>query len=200
MSEAAQRLPPVRFVDALADLSIPAGLELRKQDRFAGSSETVIPDSPARSVEELARLFSAAHSDYSATVVDGTMVVRPAQNRSEYLDGAAPLLSVTVRGLMRVTEKLFAPLNPGLDAEGARAGSVLGPVGVEVDRGENLEIRLDTRGKTVLETLTAIARATGHPWFVVTDSATPPHILRAGFVHRYGTTTEATVLERPASR
>lgn len=200
---AAVRRPPLEFVMDLAHAAIPAGIEIRAADRSNeryGDLSEVPPATADRG--QLARLFNQHHSTYHAQLIDGVVVVRPSQDATPYLGQTlAPDVVLRERGLMRTIERIFSVLDPRLSAAGPRVGSVLGPVGVDVDRGENLAVEIDARGRSLIQVLDDLARAApGHAWLVVTDGQTPAHIIRAGLIHQYRTTTEepvSTALQRP---
>jgi hypothetical protein len=186
---------PLSFVLVLAEAGIPAGLELRDADRRQASSmrpmtREQMSAEPTVPLEGVLAAFNQSHPDYRAEVVDGVVVVRPVTGRSGYLDSFAPNRTLSGQGLMRIAEKVFAPLDSRLDQPGGRIGSTLSPIGVTVDRGEGLDLAIEARGRTVLSVLNELARH-GHPWLVVTSSERKGSpITRYGFAHRYRTTSE----------
>jgi hypothetical protein len=194
---------PVAFVMLLAEAAIPAGLEVREPDAHPKSGQRFdLPrdagTAPMAAANDLIAAFNRAHPEYQAAMADGVIVVRPATRVPDYLDQPSTLGQFTGKGLMRVAEHLFAPLDPKLAAPGGRLGSYPGAIGVEVDRGEQLQITVDGRGLTNLGVLNQVARqAAGHPWLVVVDDiARTPHIVRVGFINRAGTTTETSLTQR----
>ena len=92
---------------------------------------------------QLVDAFNDHHRQYRAEILDKVVVIRPVTQRAAYLDSGAPIGELRAQGLIRIAAKIFAPLDPTLDAAGGRVGSVLGPVGIEIDRGENIEIERD---------------------------------------------------------
>src|SRR5258707_115742 len=83
---------PVEFVMAVADASVPAGLEIRSSELFPRRKpEFDLKSEPTRPVAELVQVFNAYHGDYGATIVDDVLVVRPTGKRSAYLDQPSTL-------------------------------------------------------------------------------------------------------------
>jgi len=189
---------PMNFVNVLTEAGIPAGLEIRESDvrrvglqqRRSGNA----PPKPVVPVEQLIAVFNRDQREYAAALDNGVVVIRPQSGRSDYFQSkpfSAPIAGV---GLMRVSEKVFAPLDPRLDQPGGRPGSFLGQPGVEVDYGDQIRLAVDTANTlTVLNVLIEIAKqAPGHSWVVAT-AGTPSRIVRFGFNHGFGKTTWMTV-------
>jgi hypothetical protein len=195
---------PLSMVNLLAEAAIPAGAEIRQSDyqRFTGSPRRWDPERLSRErfaqettvpADRLVAAFNQSHATYRALMMGGVLVIRPARDRAPYLDGGAPMATLSARGLMPLAERMFVPLDPRLAQEGGRAGSLVGPIGVELDRGDDLQLVVEARGKTVIQVLNDIARqAPGHAWLVVTMDG-DRRIERFGFMHRYGTTSEQSL-------
>jgi hypothetical protein len=201
---AAAAADPTSFAHLLAEAGIPAGLEIREPDMLRVSTptsrrcltvtreeltrETTVP------IEQVVMAFNLGHTGYRAAMMEGVLVIRPVPRSAAYLDSNPPFGQLRGRGLMRFAEKVFAPADPRLDQPGGRVSSVSGPVGVEIDRGDDLDLVIDAVGLTALEVLNQIARlAPGHPWLVVTTHDDTPRVERFGFGDRYGTTTTLAV-------
>jgi len=186
---------PLAFVRLLAESGVPAGIEIKQQDRMRVAPLEKSEQGPPSTVplSELASAFNAAHADYQASITDGVLIVRPRQIQQDYLDAGAPPRELSGVGLMPVATQLFVPLDSKLQGGAGQAASMLGPIGIEVDRGEQIPIRVNGSGRTVLQVLNDIAlQAPGHPWFVATEGQ-PAKIIRFGFVHKHGTTTEQSI-------
>lgn len=186
---------PVSFVAILTEAGIPAGLEIREADlkqpriQQRRSPLQAQPQSNAL-LEQLIAAFNKWQSEYVAILQDGVVVIRPQSGRSDYLNTKPFSGGITGTGLMRVSEKIFAPLDRNLDLPGGRAGSHLGQPGVEVDYGDGLPLSVDGAGNlTVLEVLIKVAKqAPGHSWIIVT-AGKPSRITRYGFIHGTAATT-----------
>lgn len=183
--------PPLVFIGLLAEAAVPAGLEIKQPERFRPASKAYdIDRDSTTSVAELIKVFNLSNRDYRAESMADVVVIRPAERKAAYLDSSAPPGWISGRGLMSMTEKLFAPLHPTLAISGGRPGSLLSPMGMEIDRGENVQLTVDATRRRVIDVLNEIAKqAPGHPWLVTTDDPAAK-IVRFGFMHRHGTTTE----------
>jgi hypothetical protein len=63
-----------------------------------------------------------------------------------------------------------------------------------VDRGENVEVKIDPSGRTVLAVLNEISKvAQAHPWFVTTTGDAVPVILSYGALHRDGNANQISI-------
>ncbi len=195
---------PMTFTSRLADARIPAGLEIREGDIQPIRSRPNRPPVAAEPQQQLVSLerviaaFNKQHSDYVASVEDGVLVIRPLRGRAEYLSTRPFSGEITGTGLMRVAEKIFAPLDRHLDQPGGRPGSRLGQPGIEVDYGDQLQVTLDGLANlTVLDALNRMAtQAPGHPWVVVTAGA-PTKPVRYGFVHAGASVTWMAIQPTP---
>ena len=172
---------PGILVHYLVEASIPAGIELQQSDmpltfppKLAVDGRSTIP------AAELSKAFNERHTTYRAEIVDGVFVIRPVARRASYLDQAAPPIRLHVRGIMAATRKLFAPLDPRLDAAGPRVGTPVGGVDLE---GEAVDIDTDTAGKSVLNVLNAIVNhAPGRAWLALTTDQETTTIGQIGFI------------------
>lgn len=185
---------PMNFASLLTASGVPAGVEIRESDRLrirqrrpppAEAQPRLVP------IEELTAVFNKGQSEYVAVVQDGVVVIRPRSGRAAYL-GTRPFSGVIAgTGLMRVSEKVFAPLDRRLDQPGGRPASRLGQPGVEVDYGDGLHISVNQADKlTVLDVLIQVAKqAPGHAWVVATAGEPTSRIMRLGFIHGASTTT-----------
>lgn len=156
---------PVEFTMALANTSVPSGLEIRESDNVMPSSPPAVSVDPKERValSDLVESFNAQHSDYTAVVMrGGVTVVRPTSGRLAFLDQPSSISQVvTVTGAMAAARRVFAALDPGL------AGPVLNSAG---HRGDDVPLVLDGRdGQTVTDTLNQIVtQAPGRAWVVTT--------------------------------
>jgi hypothetical protein len=188
---------PAGFTRVLADLLIPAGLEIRETDvRARLLPRTELDLKATVDAADVVVAFNRAHPDYEAALLDGVFVIRPTKRLPDYLDQPARTDQFTCQGLMRGAKKVFAALDPRLVSDG-EIGSILGQPGVEIDHGENTTISVDGRGVTNLAALNQIARqAPGHPWLVVvSQSDRAPRIVSLGFIHRFDTSTEVSLTQ-----
>lgn len=208
----AARANPYTFVQLLSQTGVPAGLELHEADRprrgdFRPQWQ---PEALAKqnriSLDTVLTEFNKAQRTYRVEVVDGVVNVRPAQRRASYLDSSPVAGTIRERGLMNVAGRLFEPLSPAIQsATGGRIAVLPSPLGVEIDRGENIDIALEATGKPVVQLLNElVGRTTHQAWLVVTtemDSQFPsPRVVRFGFFHQYWTTTERPIQSAGASR
>jgi hypothetical protein len=188
---------PLTFVRVLAEARVPAGLEIRQSDKSIPPRLSSVPTrerlaQEARvSLDSIAVACNASHRAYRATVAAGVVVVRPTDHAVDYLDQMTVSGQLRARGLMAFAREVFAPLQPTLGRQRAQFGSTPSPVGVDVDRGDALELEIDAQGLTVLEILNEVARrAPGHAWLFVTRDGDTPRIASLGFLHNYGSGTE----------
>ena len=167
----------------LVEAGLAAGLELKEQDYRAFQKSRPLCWSrdalnrehferqPTVAAEALVAAFNAPRDDYVAEVQDGVIVIRPTGARAGYLDSYALAGRLTAVGLMRMGEKVFAPLNPRLDLPGGRVGSRIGRIGVEIDFGDALSLTVDTQIRNVREVLNTIVRqASARAWIVITTN------------------------------
>ena len=203
---------PYTFVHLLSQVGVPAGLELREADRprrgdfrpqwqpEALGKQDRIP------LDMVLAEFNKAQRTYRAELVDGVINVRPVERRAAYLDSSAVTGTIRERGLMNVAGRLFEPLSPAQSATGGRISVLSSPVGVDIDRGENIDIALEVTGKPVVQLLNEIVgRTTQQAWLVVTsemDAAQLPssRVARFGFIHQHWTTTERPIQPATTSR
>ena len=186
---------PVNLVAILSEAGIPAGLEVReadvKQPRIRERSLASGGQAPSNvSPAELIAAFNKSNSEYVAVLQDGVVLIRPVNGRSEYLNTRPFSGSIAGTGLMRVSEKIFVPLDRNLDLPGGRAGSHIGQPGVDVDYGDGLRIAVDAADTlTVIDVLIQVAKqAPGHSWVIVT-AGQPSRITRYGVIHGKAATT-----------
>jgi hypothetical protein len=202
----AAKADPLRFVMQLVEAGVPAGLEIRAADRQRAArsatkwNQTRVPRERIGFEDlvpttQLLTLFNSGRSDYQAALVEGVVVVRPTRDRAAYLDGAASFPDIDANNLFEALKQVFAPLDPSLVARGSSAGSLLSPIGADVDRGASLKLNARSDGKLVIDVLNDFAsKAAGHAWLVTTDDEGT--ITQVGAVHQYGTTTERPIGNR----
>jgi hypothetical protein len=155
---------PVDFAFALANASVPSGLEIRESDDGPPSHPPALDIDPKQRVplDDLVRTFNAQHRDYRAVVMrGGVMAVRPTRRTLPFLDEPSPISQEVVSGLMAAARRVFAAVSPGL------TGPILNSIG---GKGDDIPVALDgTRGRTVIDTLNQIVtQAPGHVWVVTT--------------------------------
>lgn len=190
---AAAQNSPVEFVMALADASVPAGLEIRASERTPRRKpELNIAPQPTQSIAELVRVFNEFHRDYRAALVDDVLVIRPSDKRSAYLDQQSTIGRPTVTGLFPAIRTVFSSLHPSVNPRGGIVGSTTG-VGPEEDFHGSV-FTLDGQGHTVIQVLNQIARQTRRAWFVgISNDDSSPRIIEFGIVHRGGWMTKTIV-------
>ena len=155
----------VEFGFALADASIPAGLEMKELDDGPPLRPAVEIDPKQRvPLDGLVTTFNAQHRDYRAVVMrGGVMVIRPAKGRLSFLDEPSAISQkITVTGLMAAARQVFDALDPGLASR---------PILNSMERkGDDIPVVLDgTGGRTVMDTLNQIVtQAPGRVWVVTT--------------------------------
>ena len=209
----AARANPYTFVHLLSQTGVPAGLELREADRPRRGDfrpqwqPEALAKQDSISLDVVLAEFNKTQRTYRAEFVDGVVNVRPAERRATYLDSSAVTGTIRERGLMNVAGRLFEPLSPAIQsASGGRISVLPSPLGVDIDRGENIDIGLEVTGKTVVRLLNELVGKTTHQaWLVVTSemdsSQLPsPRIVRFGFIHQHWTTTERPTQPAGASR
>jgi len=179
----------------LADAGVPAGVEVKDSDAQFRYKPFKLAADPKVPATDLAKAFNSRHSDYSAAIVDHVFVIRPVSRKAEYLDKSPAPVRLHARGLLSIAEPLFALLDARLAKPGGRVGSVPGPVGEPVDRGDSIELSINSEGRSVLSALNEIAlRAPGHPWLVTTNTdSEPARVTQFGFIHRSGITSLQSV-------
>ncbi len=193
---AAATVHPLAFLWALADASVPAGLEITEKDLSGplGRIPADTSDEAWTTLPQVVAAFNTHHTEYYATITDGVLVIKPAASSAAYLMNPSPVMALRGKGLMTVTKALFAPLDPKLALNGPTGGSYLGPIGVEVDRGEALTLNIDLLDASVIDGLNRIVKQTpGHCWLVITTGGDVPKIARFGFAHRFHTTSEQPI-------
>jgi hypothetical protein len=154
----------VDFAYALANASIPAGLEIKESDDGPPLAPAVNIDPKQRiPLNDLVATFNADRHEYRAVVMSGdVIVIRPVKGMVPFLDGPSPISQeVTVTGLMAAARRVFAALDPGLN------GPVLNSMG---HKGDDISVALDGGGgRTVMDTLNQIVtQAPGRVWVVTT--------------------------------
>jgi hypothetical protein len=208
----AARANPYTFVHLLSQTGVPAGLELREADRPRRGDFRPQWQPEALAKQDRIPLamvlteFNKSQRAYRAELVDGVINVRPAERRSAYLDSPAITGTIRERGLMNVASRLFEPLSATKSVAGGRISVLSSPVGVDIDRGENIDVALEATDKPVVQLLNEIiARTTQQAWLVVTsemDAAQlqSPRVVRFGFIHQHWTTTERPIQPATTSR
>lgn len=180
---------------ALADASVPSGLELWSSDRVPPDKPPFdINRRPTVGLAELAQAFNTYHDDYRAAVLDGVLVVRPARRRAAYLDRDSKLEPMVVTGLMAAERKIFADLDPALAKPGGLAGSTINLDPSE--SGEYTNVFLDGGGRKVIDVLNQLAKQTQRAWLVITSNDDQaPRVLEFGLIHRGGSSTHVALSE-----
>jgi hypothetical protein len=202
----AARANPYTFVHLLSQTGVPAGLELREADRPRRGDFRPQWQPEALAKQELISLddvlaeFNRAQKIYRAEFVSGVVTIRPSERRTTYLDSRGVTDTIRERGLMNFASRLFAPLSSAIQSPtGGRISVLSSPLGLAIDRGEDVDIELDPTGKTIVQLLNDVVARTAHQaWLIVTaDSASPtreaPQVVRFGFIHQYWTTTELPI-------
>jgi hypothetical protein len=183
-------LSPVTVVMLLANAGVPSGLEVRASEPW---QPTYMPDFDAPQLPELSgetfvRAFNTAHADYQASIQDSAIVIRPVGRHATYLDAPSTVGHIVVDGVMTAARKIFARLDPTVDAPGGVAGSYLGISPGEA--GDTAAISLDGYRQTTVDLLNQVVTQSPRAWYVViSDDSGPARVLRCGFVHTRGSTT-----------
>jgi hypothetical protein len=140
----------------LAAASVPSGIELREIDDLSSVRPDYDFDQTSKvPASELVTMFNTQHRDYAANIIDGVIVIRPADGRVSFLDQPSTIAGrIEVTGLLTAAKAVFVPLDPRMT--GPAVSSMLG----DVDRGENARIVLTgaLKGKNVLNLLNDIVR------------------------------------------
>lgn len=175
---------PIEFSAALANASVPAGLEIHQPDDVfpAVWPPTFQLDVTRRiSVTQLVETFNSRRQDYRASVTPaGVVVIRPVERRHPFLDAASQMTeTLTVTGVMSAAIRIFTPLDRSLADPQAGSGSL---------SGENIPIVLNGTGRTVIDTLNQIvAQAPGRTWVVTTRSeGDDQRVIEFGFLEGNG--------------
>ena len=150
---------PVEFAMALARAGVPSGLEVHEADDVLPHPFPEFPRTGSRVSAAVAiGAFNAKNPRYRAVLADGVVVIRPIDKALRFLDQPAAIGSdVKIVGVMAAARRLFAPIAPCL----------LGPVlGSGTRAGEDLSLRLDGTGRTVMETLNHIVKQQPRTWVV----------------------------------
>jgi hypothetical protein len=181
---AAAKQSPAEFVMALANTSIPAGLEIRESDDVKPSRRPAydIDSKETVALAELVESFNAQHRDYRAVVTrGGVTVVRPVKGTLPFLDQPSSLShAVTVTGVTAALRRVFSPLTPG------RTGPILNSLG---RKGEDIPVVVDgSGGRTVIDTLNQIVvQAPGRAWMVTTQQEQDAvRVISFGFIEADG--------------
>ena len=155
--------PLGEFAFALADASVPAGLEIREvDDGAAPPSSSNIDKNQRVPLEEVMTAFNARQHDYHAVVRRGVVVIRPVSGNVSFLERQSPITQeIKITGLMAAARRVFVDLDSGL------SGPILNSIG---HKGDDIPVTLDGRGgRTVMDTLNQIvAQAPGRVWVVTT--------------------------------
>jgi hypothetical protein len=179
---AAQR-SPTDFATALANASVPSGLEIRESDDVPPSGRLTFKVDPERRVpaSELVQTFNAQHRDYHAVMMRGVLVIRPIRGALPFLDEPSTIYPpVAVIGAMAAARRVFSILDPGL------SGVVLNSAGRE---GDKIPVLLDgSGGRTVIDTLNQIVKQTAPRTWVVTTrrQADDVRVVGFGFINAEG--------------
>jgi hypothetical protein len=183
----------LEFATLLATAHVPAGIELREADDVyaAGHPEfnptfnfdeaTTIP------AGDLVNAFNAKHCCYRAEWTDGVFVIRPVDERTEFLEELSSINEpIRVTGVMDAARRVMCQLVPSL-CQGAMIG---GQLGSPETAGFYDSVTIDGTGTTVMETLNQIVRQSPRTWNVVTRLESGQwRIIRYGFIHAHGQRT-----------
>lgn len=184
---------PLELVMALADASVPAGLELLSSDRLPRRKPAFdVEPRPTVGLTDLRQAFNTRHADYRAAVLDDVLVVRPTRRTAAYLDQDSNLEPIVITGVMAAARKIFADLDPALARPGGLAGSAINLDPQE--RGEYTDVSLDGRGRKVIDVLNQLAKQSQRAWVVITSNDDrPPRVLEFGLIHRGGSSTRVSL-------
>lgn len=155
---------PVEFAMALANASVPAGLEIRESDDMLPDRWPVFNLDRTRrvSMADIVSAFNAERRDYHVARMHDVLVIRPVRATLPLLEAASAIDRPTrIVGAMAAARRVFAQLDPGL------LGPILNSLG---HPGDDLPIVLDGRGgRTVIDTLNQIVdQAPPRVWVVTT--------------------------------
>lgn len=187
---AAAEASPVEFVMALANASVPAGLEIREsEDVLPASWPTVNGRRPAWfnadrtnriAATEVVTAFNGSRRDYRAVLTGQVLVIRPIGGTLPFLDQPSAISGPThVTGAMAAARRVFADLVPGL------SGPVLNSLG---HKGDDVPVVLDGGSRKVIDTLNQIVlQAPPRTWVVTTRrQAEDVRVSSFGFIEADG--------------
>jgi hypothetical protein len=174
--------PVSDFTQYLAEMSVPAGVEIRRIDNaWFSQLESNIDRKATVALQEVIQAFNKSHREYQAQLMDGVLVVRPIQRTATFLDQSSTLQRVDVTGVRTALDRVFAQLKPALAGAGGRTGSYLG--GAADDFGDQTVISLDGIDRRVIDVLNQIVRQAPRTWLVETsDDDTSARVVRFGML------------------
>jgi hypothetical protein len=153
----------VEFAFALAEASVPAGLEIREIDDGSPLRPSSISDKNLRvPLDDVITAFNWRQQEYHAVMRRGVMVIRPVSGNLPFLGRQSPITQeVRTTALMAAETRVFADLDPVL------RGPILNSIG---HKGDDIPVTLDgSGGRTVIDTLNQIVtQAPGRVWVVTT--------------------------------
>ena len=197
---AAAEASPVELVMALANASVPAGLEIREPDDLLPAGwPTVNGQRPAWfnanptariPASQMVNTFNRSQSDYRAVLIGEVVIIRPVRGSAAFLDQPSTISGrTTVLGAMAGARRIFADLEPGL------SGPVLNSFGRQ---GDDVPVVVDGRASTVIDTLNQIVLQASPRAWVVTTRQEPQdvRIISFGFIERDGSRRIQRLLPR----
>jgi hypothetical protein len=161
---AAARRAPLELAYALAEESVPTGIEIRESDVAVHARVSHGEGDRTVTLSAVAQAFNEHHREYRASVSDGVFVIRLADSIPRFLDEPSTLVNpVVVTGVMDAERAIFAQLDPRL-----RGPAIGGGIGAVAGAGLRARVSLDGRGKSVAQTLNEIVRQVPGAWQVTT--------------------------------
>jgi hypothetical protein len=197
---ASAALGTTEFVMVLAHAGVPAGLEIRAADYMPNRRPNFeFAREPRVTVTEVVAAFNAAHTDYQAKLIENVVVIRPVRGSASYLDQQSSAGHIEVIGVISAARRIFAPLDPTLDARGGHIGSRIGMDGEQ--SGENAPIRLNGEGRTNEQLLNDVVSQSPRAWIVITDiHGMTLEVARSGFIHQAGASTFLDITRRQTAK
>lgn len=160
---AAAAASPLEFAMALANASVPAGLEIREsEDVLPASWPTVNGRRPAWfnadrthriAATEVVDAFNGSRRDYHAVLMGQVLVIRPVGGTLAFLDQPSAISGPThVTGAMAAATRVFTDLFPELSGPILNSGGRKGDdVPVVLDGGARKVKVIDTLNQIVLQ-------------------------------------------------
>jgi hypothetical protein len=190
---------PYVFAMMLAHASVPSGAVLPESitQHPSGPPDFAFERDAAISARELAIAFNGRHPQYRAEVIDGVLVICPADGLPSYLKRTSGLPPMDIVGVMDAARRVLAGLDP---AFAKPQGGVIGSsINLDAEqRGDSTRIVFDGTERRVIDGLNTIAKQAKRTWLVITnqDAKGPVH-LRVGFMHQGGSSTLVGVTVTP---
>jgi len=162
---------PFEFAMALANASVPAGLEIRESDDVLPAGyPTLDGKRPAWfnadrthriAGTEVVEAFNRSRRDYRAILMGQVLVIRPVEGTLTFLDQPSSISTPTpVTGAMAAVRRVFADLFPTL------SGPILNSLG---HKGDDVPVVLDGGARRVIDTLNQVVlQAPPRTWVVTT--------------------------------